>query len=134
MVAGVVAGVRVARGAVVVIKGYTAMAAASGLLMLLWSVWMPLIVGPGAFPVSFYRNVVGALDGRFCPSYPVCSVYAGQAIEQYGLLFGSWLTMDRLIHEADDIHGGHQLRIDGELRLFDPLQRNDILLKNNDGE
>jgi len=76
--------------------------------------------------MHFYRNGIGQMDGRACPSYPVCSLYAAQAVQQHGLLLGPWLAMDRIIHEHDDIEHGHWLSIDGEERLYDPLIRNDF--------
>lgn len=85
-------------------------------------------VSPSQLPIHFYRNVVGELDGRSCPSYPVCSHYAGQAFEKHGMLRGSWLALDRLIHEGGDMKAGVWPVIEGERRLYDPLTRNDFWL------
>lgn len=84
---------------------------------------------PEKFPLYFYQRIVGDLDGRSCPSYPVCSFYARQAVEKHGLLLGSWLILDRLIHEADDVRVGPRVIVDGRQRLHDPLTRNDFWLK-----
>jgi len=81
-------------------------------------------VVPQTLPVYFYQHFIGTLDGHSCSSYPVCSQYAVQAADQYGLLIGSWLTLDRLIHEADDLQLGPWLYVDGIERLNDPLERN----------
>ena len=83
---------------------------------------------PQSFMIAFYQYGLGHLDGRSCPSYPVCSAYASQAIQKHGFLLGSWLAIDRLIHEADDLHSNHMLMFKGEWRLYDPLQRNDFWL------
>jgi len=85
--------------------------------------------GPQHVFMHFYRHGLGQMDGRSCPSYPVCSFYATQAVNQYGLLVGSWLAMDRIIHEHDDIQHGNWLRINGEERLYDPVARNAYWLK-----
>jgi len=81
-------------------------------------------VHPQSFPIYFFQQVIGSLDGRSCPSYPVCSQYAAQATHQHGLLIGSWLTLDRLIHEGDDLQLGPWLYVDGIERLNDPIERN----------
>jgi len=79
-------------------------------------------------PLYVYQQLIGPHDGRACPSYPVCSLYARQALQAHGLLIGSWLMLDRLIHEGDDMHRGvWLLAVDGK-RLYDPLARNDFWL------
>ncbi len=107
---------------------YGILALASFGLAMLWQSILPAMNSPESFFMHFYRNGIGQMDGRACPSYPVCSLYAAQAVQQHGLLVGSWLAMDRIIHEHDDIEHGHWLTIDGEERLFDPLSRNDFWL------
>ena len=108
---------------------YLLLAAASFAGALLWQATTPLLSKPEAIAMHFYRHVVGDLDGRSCGSYPVCSSYAAQAVHRHGLLVGSWLAMDRLIHEAGDMEGGVWITLDGESRLYDPLSRNDFWLK-----
>ena len=132
MVAGRLAGLRPAGQAVVmlpVLRLYGLLAAGSFGAALLWQSILPAMGSPEHFLMHFYRNGIGQLDGRACPSYPVCSLYATQAVHKHGLLVGSWLAMDRLIHEHDDIEHGHWLNINGEERLFDPLSRNDFWLR-----
>jgi len=84
---------------------------------------------PTAFPMHFYQHIIGPLDGKSCPSYPVCSLYVRQAAAKHGLLVGSWLALDRLIHEGDDLRHPRWVRVDGEIRSYDPLSRNDFWLK-----
>lgn len=84
---------------------------------------------PAAFAGDFYAQMIGELDGRSCPSWPVCSLYGRQAVDRHGLLVGSWLMLDRLIHEVDDVRRGPWIRWAGESRLYDPLQRNDFWLR-----
>jgi len=84
---------------------------------------------PDTFVIHFYQHVIGKMDGRSCPSYPVCSLYAKQAMTRHGLLMGSWLTLDRLIHESDDLQHARWVRINGRLHSYDPLRRNDFWLK-----
>jgi len=104
------------------------LAAASLGVAMLWQMMLPPLSGPESMFMHFYRYGIGQMDGRSCPSYPVCSLYATDAVNRHGLLFGSWLAMDRIIHEHDDLQHGQWLTINGEERLFDPLARNDFWL------
>ncbi len=134
LVAGSLAGLGFARQTVVIMAMlrsflglYMLLAAGSFAFAMLWqTILPPLSSGPENMVMHFYRNVVGQMDGRSCPSYPVCSLYATQAVARHGLLIGSWLAMDRIIHEHDDIQRGQWLTINGEERLYDPLRRNDF--------
>jgi putative component of membrane protein insertase Oxa1/YidC/SpoIIIJ protein YidD len=110
----------------------------SGLRLYIWLagaslgtalLWQHLVLpasSPQGFAIHFYQHVLGRIDGRPCPSYPVCSLYARQALHEHGLLLGSWLIVDRLIHEGGDLQGGSWRIIEGEKRLYDPLWRNDF--------
>ena len=106
------------------------------LSLLIASVWQTMRLSstaPQGFIIQFYQHVLGDVDGRSCPSYPVCSVYGREALDMHGWLLGSWLAMDRLIHEGDDLKndsfGEHMIVFEGERRLYDPLSRNDFWLK-----
>jgi len=113
-----------ARGAML----YAGMALAALLLAMLWRGAGFSAASPQMFPIRFYQQMVGDLDGRTCPSYPVCSGYARQAFSEYGVLLGSWLALDRLIHEGDDLKTGPWIVFEGQTRLHDPLQRNSFWL------
>lgn len=109
-----------------VIRLYVWLAGSSLGAALLWqSVALPAS-SPQSFAIHFYQHVLGQMDGRACPSYPVCSVYARQAMNKHGLLLGSWLALDRLIHENDDLQYGSWRVFEGEKRLYDPLFYNDF--------
>jgi hypothetical protein len=108
---------------------YTGLGGLSLGLALLWQNAFALPASrPQGLVVMFYQHVTGRLDGRPCPSYPVCSAYARQAIDKHGLLLGSWLALDRLIHENDDLALGPWRIFEGQKRLYDPLSRNDFWL------
>jgi len=92
---------------------------------------VPAAVTPGALPIQVWHHMVDGLDGRACPSYPVCSIYAEEAVDRHGMLLGSWMALDRLIHEGGDLKNGQWVVIDDERRLYDPLERNTRWL--NDG-
>ncbi|RMH51299.1 MAG: membrane protein insertion efficiency factor YidD [Zetaproteobacteria bacterium] len=97
-------------------------------LTLLWQRLLDPIPAPQLFPMRFFQNVVGTLDGRKCGDYPVCSLYARQALRKHGLVIGSWLAMDRIIHEVGDLERGPFILYQGERRVYDPLARNDFWL------
>lgn len=107
---------------------YACFVISSFMLSGLWEKMDYPSMSPQSFPITTYQKVIGTGDGRSCHSYPVCSVYARQAFNEYGFVFGSWLMLDRLIHENDDLvalHSNKQVIVfDGEARLNDPLYRN----------
>jgi hypothetical protein len=43
-----------------------------------------------------YQLFISPILGPRCRFYPSCSAYAGEAIEQFGLLRGTWLAARRL--------------------------------------
>ncbi len=108
---------------------YIGLAVVSLMLGIFWKTFQLPPTAPQGFSIVFYQHVLGHLDGRSCPAYPVCSAYAKQAIQEHGALVGSWLMIDRLIHEIDDVHIGPWINWQGEKRLYDPLQRNDFWLE-----
>jgi len=115
-----------------VFKWYVLIALTSMFMAGIWHNMRFSTLAPQTFGIHFYQRIVGAVDGRSCPSYPVCSQYARQAFQTHGWLIGSWLMIDRLIHEADDLKKnlgkGHIIVFEGEMRLYDPLSRNDFWL------
>ena len=46
--------------------------------------------------LRFYRAVVSPLYGDVCRYYPSCSSYTLQAIQQYGVVRGSWMGARRI--------------------------------------
>jgi len=108
--------------------GYMLMALSSLLLATLWQQTLRPAPEPHLFPMRFFQNIVGTLDGRACADYPVCSLYARQALHKHGLIIGSWLAMDRIIHEVGDLQRGPFINYQGEQRVYDPLERNDFWL------
>jgi putative component of membrane protein insertase Oxa1/YidC/SpoIIIJ protein YidD len=125
------AGISLAGKTVVINKGlriYLTLALSAFILALGWKSFAMPTTTPHMFGIHFYQHVVGNMDGRSCPAYPVCSLYTRQALEKHGWLVGSWLALDRLIHEADDLQSGPWIAFEGETRLYDPLSRNDFWL------
>ena len=50
----------------------------------------------GIFLIRAYRVTVGPLFAGACRFEPSCSNYGLQALDRFGLLKGSWLTIRRL--------------------------------------
>ncbi len=61
--------------------------------------------------ISFYRRFVSPMLLPSCRFVPSCSQYAYEAIEKYGVLKGTWLSLKRLSRCHPFVEGG-----------FDPLQ------------
>jgi putative component of membrane protein insertase Oxa1/YidC/SpoIIIJ protein YidD len=74
--------------------------------------------------LEFYRTVVSPVNGSDADLAPVPSLYAVQAIKGYGVLLGSVLTTERLIHEPSAIPGAPRFREDGREFFYDPLPWN----------
>jgi hypothetical protein len=47
--------------------------------------------------ISGYRYLISPLFPASCRFHPTCSAYAGEAIEQHGVMRGGWLAMRRLL-------------------------------------
>lgn len=47
--------------------------------------------------IQCYRYLISPLMANHCRFHPSCSNYAIQALEQYGVFKGSWLTVKRLL-------------------------------------
>lgn len=76
-------------------------------------------------PVLFYQRFLGPHLGRRCAYHPSCSNYSLQAIRKHGALVGSVMTFDRLQHEADEAGYAPRIWVDGQIKLYDPLENND---------
>jgi hypothetical protein len=76
------------------------------------------------FASSVWRHI-SAVDGQRCPSEPTCSSYSAQAFRKHGFFVGWVMTVDRLIHEADEGRHSPLVRRDGLFKIFDPVENND---------
>jgi putative membrane protein insertion efficiency factor len=46
--------------------------------------------------IKLYRYLISPYMGQHCRFTPTCSCYAIEALEQYGMVKGSWLSLRRL--------------------------------------
>lgn len=80
----------------------------------------------GVWLVSLFSETVSAVDGDRCPSLPTCSAYSRAAFRKHGLLMGWIMTVDRLMHEADEAKVSPLVRDGGTLKILDPVENNDF--------
>ena len=85
----------------------------------------------GIFPslLTFFSKVISPVDGDRCPSYPTCAAYSKQAYQEHGTLFGTLMTVDRLIHEASEARFSPEVEIHGVRRIYDPVSANEFWKK-----
>jgi putative membrane protein insertion efficiency factor len=92
--------------------------------------------GPAPYPstgqrvteglIRIFQKYISPVDGDRCPCYPTCSQYGVEAIRKHGALVGTVMTIDRLIHESDEIRRVPVIRIYGSYRYYDPVENNDF--------
>lgn len=49
------------------------------------------------FLIKFYRKYISPLKPPCCRFYPTCSEYAIEALEKYGALKGSYMSIKRIL-------------------------------------
>ncbi len=80
----------------------------------------------GAWFASSVWKHISAVDGQRCPSDPTCSSYSAQAFRKHGFFIGWLMTVDRLIHEADEGRRSPVVKRNGEFKILDPVENNDF--------
>jgi len=76
--------------------------------------------------LSFFSTVISPVDGDRCPSHPTCAAYSKQAYQKHGAFVGTLMTVDRLIHEADEHKFSPRIEVYGVTRIYDPLSANEF--------
>jgi putative membrane protein insertion efficiency factor len=60
------------------------------------------------FLIKFYRKVISPIKGKSsCRFYPTCSKYSLEAVEKYGSIKGSYLSVKRIIRCNPFNSGGY---------------------------
>lgn len=57
--------------------------------------------------ISAYQRFISPLRGPTCRFRPTCSEYAREAIEKYGVWFGGWLAVWRILRCHPWSNGGY---------------------------
>ena len=76
--------------------------------------------------IRIFQKYISPVDGDRCPCYPTCSQYSVDAIRKHGVLVGTVMTFDRLIHESDEIRRVPAIKVFGSYRYYDPVENNDF--------
>lgn len=76
--------------------------------------------------LTFFVKVISPVDGDRCPSYPTCAAYSKEAYQKHGALLGTLMTVDRLIHEADERRFSPTIEVYGINRIYDPVSANEV--------
>lgn len=59
------------------------------------------------FLIKFYRKYISPLKSPCCRFYPTCSEYAIEALEKYGALKGSYMSIKRILRCQPFNPGGY---------------------------
>jgi len=57
--------------------------------------------------IRFYQTHISFFFGKACRFSPTCSEYTYQAIQRYGIIYGSWLGAKRIIRCHPWNRGGY---------------------------
>ncbi|WP_010630844.1 membrane protein insertion efficiency factor YidD [Sporolactobacillus vineae] len=57
------------------------------------------------FIIRVYQKCISPFTPPSCRFYPTCSQYAAEALERFGVLYGSWLAVKRLL-KCQPFHSG----------------------------
>ena len=74
--------------------------------------------------IEGYQNFLSPVLDSKCYMFPSCSVYAQQALDEYGPFFGVLLIIDRLFREADEAQTSPLIKQGNSFKLFDPPSAN----------
>jgi putative component of membrane protein insertase Oxa1/YidC/SpoIIIJ protein YidD len=79
---------------------------------------------PLSLGVQVYQKVLSPVLASECYMQPSCSTYAKEALSEYGPFLGLLLTIDRLLHEANEDQTSPLVREGNKFKLYDPPSAN----------
>jgi putative component of membrane protein insertase Oxa1/YidC/SpoIIIJ protein YidD len=79
--------------------------------------------------ISFYQTKISPLNEATCLFYPTCSAFYGSAISEYGFLWGTLMTLDRLLYREGWGSMRYYRYLKNKDRYFDPVYHNYIFRK-----
>lgn len=85
------------------------------------------------FFVRAYRILLSPFLGNNCRFYPSCSCYAETALQRYGAIKGSWLTIKRISRCHPWHPGGVDEVPEKTEKHQNKCKHNSISVKNNHG-
>jgi hypothetical protein len=69
------------------------------------------------FLIKFYRKNISPFKVTKCPYFPTCSTYGLEAIEKFGIIKGTVLTLWRVLRCNPFSHGGYDPVPDKKSRI-----------------
>jgi hypothetical protein len=76
--------------------------------------------------LTAWHDVLTRADGPRSVMYPTASGFLGQAVAKHGMLIGTIMTADRLLHEWDEQSRAPRIVKFGVTRAYDPVEANDF--------
>ena len=76
--------------------------------------------------LAAWHHVLTRADGPRSVMYPTASGFLGQAVAKHGMLIGTVMTTDRLLHEWDEQRRAPRIVKYGIERTYDPVEANDF--------
>jgi len=76
--------------------------------------------------VKFFREYISPVDGDRCMMYPSCTGYSIEAVRKHGFFVGYIMTIDRLIHENNEMDLAPLRGTGDAARFYDPVENNDF--------
>jgi hypothetical protein len=76
--------------------------------------------------IHFFREYISSVDGDRCMMHPSCSSYGLIAIEKHGFIIGYIMTVDRLIHENNEMDIAEVIKTRGISLYHDSVENNDF--------
>ncbi|MDY7001633.1 MAG: membrane protein insertion efficiency factor YidD [Thermodesulfobacteriota bacterium] len=77
-------------------------------------------------PVLLYRTLSGSISQDKCSHHPSCSTYCILTIKKHGILIGSVMAFDRLQHESNEARFSPLIKVNGAIKVHDPVENNDF--------
>ena len=72
-----------------------------------------------------FSRYISPVDGDRCNMYPTCAAYSRESVEKHGFVLGLLLTVDRLIHEGNEMDRAPLIKKWDRYRYYDPVRNND---------
>lgn len=76
--------------------------------------------------VRFFQENISEVDGDRCMMHPSCSSYGILAVQKHGFIAGWIMTVDRIIHENNEMDTADIMGSGDEARFHDSVENNDF--------
>ncbi len=78
--------------------------------------------------IKLYQNLISPAQGDICNFSPSCSHFASEAIEKYGIFWGTLMSADRLIRCNPSAINNYDTFYSGlkDNKIYDPVENNYI--------